>query len=304
MNKIIRDLEHSDMEQVNNICSTISSDDDYISEFLPKWVDSSDYISRGLFDDTELLSICTLHLASSTDSGYIRGLRTKDTRRREGYGKALTEDLMMIAQEKGVKCLFYETINMNVASMGLAKHLGFSLIEQYGLFHLFTPFPPHPTPSPTCIPLNASPERVDEVISSFPSLVPNDHIPYDFQFYKKSPDNLRLLSERTTFQLVLDENDQPGGLYYHSPLMEYRGERATTYVVYTTNRAIYVDMMARIVDESESIEATQVGFIMGPNATKWAKDLGYTDSELGPWPGEYSKRLLVLYEYQFKDDRS
>lgn len=292
------------MEQVNIICSTIWGDNDYIPEFLPKWIDGSDYISRGLFDDTELLSIGTLHLVSSTDSGYIRGLRTKDTRRREGYGRALTEDLMMIAQEKGVRCLLYETLNMNEASMDLAKHLGFSLIEQYGLFHLFTPFPPHPTPSPTYIPLNVSPERVDEVISSFPSLVPNDHIPFDYQFYKKSPDNLRLLSERTSFQLVVDENDQPGGLYYHSPLMEYRGERATNYVVYTTNRAIYVDMMARIVDELESIEATQVGFIMGPNATKWAKDLGYTDSELGPWPGEYSKRLLLLYEYRFKDDRS
>ncbi len=292
------------MEQVNIICSTIWGDNDFIPEFLPKWIDSSDYISKGLFDDTELLSICTLHLVSSTDSGYIRGLRTKDTRRREGYGKALTEDLMILAQEEGVRCLFYETINMNEASMGLAKHLGFSLIEQYGLFYLFTPFPLHPTPSPTYIPLNASPERVSEVISSYPSLIPNDHIPYDYQFYKKSPANLRLLSERTTFQLVVDENGQPGGLYYNSPLMEYRGERGTMYVVYTTNRAIYVDMMARIVDESESIEATQVGFIMGPNATKWAKDLGYTDSELGPWPGEYSKRLLLLYEYRFKDDRS
>jgi GNAT superfamily N-acetyltransferase len=287
------------MEQVNIICSTIWGDNDYIPEFLPKWIDSSDYISRGLFYDTELLSICTLHLVSSTDSGYIRGLRTKDSRRREGYGKALTEDLMMIAQEKGVRYLLYETINMNQASIGLAKHLGFSLIEQYGLFHLFTPFPPHPIPSPTNIPLSVSPERVGEVISSFPSLVPNNHIPYDFQFYKKSTDNLRLLSERTTFQLVVDENDQPGGLYYNSPLMEYRGERATTYVVYTTNWAIYVDMMARIVDELESIEVTQVGFIMGPNATKWVTDLGYTDSEMGAWPGDFSARRLMLYELQF-----
>ncbi|MHA2139980.1 MAG: GNAT family N-acetyltransferase, partial [Candidatus Thorarchaeota archaeon] len=223
-------------------------------------------------------------------------LRTKDSRRREGYGKALTEDLMMIAQEKGVRYLLYETINMNQASIGLAKHLGFSLIEQYGLFHLFTPFPPHPTPSPTNIPLSVSPERVDEVISSFSSLVPNNHIPYDFQFYKKSPDNLRLLSERTTFQLVIDENDRPGGLYYNSPLMEYRGERVTTYVVYTTNWAIFVDMMARIVDELESIEVTQVGFIMGPNATKWVTDLGYTDSEMGAWPGDFSARRLMLYE--------
>ena len=81
--------------------------------------------------------------------------------------------------------------------------------------------------------------------------------------------------------------------------MEYRGERGTNYVVFTTNRAIYVDMMARIVDELKSIEATQVGFIMGPNATKWAKDLGYTDSELGAWPGKYSERRLLLYELHF-----
>jgi hypothetical protein len=54
--------------------------------------------------------------------------------------------------------------------------------------------------------------------------------------------------------------------------------------------------MARIADEIESMGATRVTLIMGPNATKWVADLGYTDSEMGVWPGENIGRRLLLYE--------
>jgi hypothetical protein len=97
---------------------------------------------------------------------------------------------------------------------------------------------------------------------------------------------------------VIDENGHPGGFYYGAPMREDRGERATSYVVYTTNRTIFVDMMARIVDEIEEKGATRVTFLMGSNATQWVADLGYMDSEIGAWPGEYLERRLLLYELQ------
>ncbi|MFW9967532.1 MAG: GNAT family N-acetyltransferase [Candidatus Thorarchaeota archaeon] len=298
MSPAIRDLEESDMEQVNAICSTTWGGNDYIPEVLPYWISNQDYIVRGLFDEKTLLSICTLHIVPSTDIGYISGLRTREERRREGYGKVLTEDLVNTAREDGVKHLLYLTINFNEASMGFAKNLGFSLIEQYGSFHLYAPFPSHQTPSPTLIPIKTDPERLDEVLGTSPSLIPNDYIPFDFQFYQKTLNNLRRISERTEYSLVIDTNGQPGGLFYGSPLREDRGERATSYVVYTINRAIFVDMMARIVDEIESMGATRVTFIMGPNATKWVADLGYRNSEMGTWPGDNLGRRLLLYELQ------
>ncbi len=292
------------MEQVNIICSETWGGNDYVPEILPSWMESPDYIVRGLFDEDELLSICTLQLVPSTDIGYISGLRTREERRQEGHGRTLSRALIEIAQERGVRRLLYLTINFNEASTGLAKHLGFSLREQYGHFHLYTPFPSHPTPSPALIPLKAHPERVEEVIRTSPNLIPHTYIPFDYQFYQKSLENLHHISGRTTFQLIVDSDGQPGGFYYGSPLREDRGEQRTSYVVYATNRTIYVDMMARIVDEIDSMGATRVTFLMGPNGTEWITSLGYIDSEIGAWPGEFSERRLLLYELQFYEERS
>ncbi|MFW9802334.1 MAG: GNAT family N-acetyltransferase [Candidatus Thorarchaeota archaeon] len=294
----IRDLEQSDMEQVMTICSTTWGGNDYIPEVLPNWIDSPDYIARGLFEADELMSVCTLQVVPSSKTGYISGLRTKEEHRRKGHGKEITEDLIATAQEIGVKHLLYLTMNFNEPSKKLAEQLGFSLRDQYGSFHLYTPFPSHPTPSPDLIPINASPERVTEVTRSFASLVPNHYIPFDFHFYGKSLDNFRHISASSDFHLVTDENGHPGGLYYSAPLRDDRGERATSYIVYTTNQSIFVDMMARILDEIPERGATRVTFLMGPNATEWVTGLRYTDSEMGAWPGVYSERRLLLYELE------
>ncbi|MFX0053300.1 MAG: GNAT family N-acetyltransferase [Promethearchaeota archaeon] len=292
----IRDLEQSDMEGVIAICSTTWGGNDYIPEVLPNWIDDPEYIVRGLFEENELLSICTLQLVPSLDTGYISGLRTKEDHRQVGHGKRLTKNLIDTAREIGVRHLLYLTMNFNEPSMKLAEHVGFSLRDQYGSFHLYTPFPSHPTPSPELIPIKASPERIAEVFRTTPSLVPNHYIPFDFHFYQKALSNLKHISANTVFRLVTDENGNPGGLYYSAPLRDDRGERATSYIVYTTNQSIFVDMMARIVDEISDRGATRVTFIMGSNATRWVTGLGYTDSEMVSWPGDFSERRLFLYE--------
>jgi len=243
------------MDQVKILCSTTWGGNDYIPEVLPHWIGSSDYIVRGLFDDNELLSICTLQIVTSSDLGYISGLRTKDEHRRKGHGKTISKDLMETARRMGVTHLLYLTINFNDPSMRFAEHLGFSLRDQYGSFHMYKPWPSHPTPSPALIPIKASPERIAEVIESNPSFIPNNCIPFDFQFYQKSIQDLQLISERTTFHLVVDGDGQPGGLYYGSPIRADRGERRTSYIVYSANRSIFVDLMARIVDELPVVAA-------------------------------------------------
>jgi hypothetical protein len=57
-------------------------------------------------------------------------------------------------------------------------------------------------------------------------------------------------------------------------------------------------MMARIVDEISERGATRATFLMGSNATTWVTGLGYTDSEIGAWPGENLERHLLLYELE------
>jgi GNAT superfamily N-acetyltransferase len=284
------------MEQVIAICSTTWGGNDYIPAVLPNWINNPDYIVRGLFEVDELLAICTLQLVLSSNTGYISGLRTRENHRREGHGKRLTKNLIDTAREIGVKHLLYLTMNFNEPSMRLAEQLGFSLRDQYGSFHLYTPFPAHPTPSPALIPIKSSPERITEVFRTFPSLVPNHYIPFDFQFYQKSIDDFKHISASTDFHLVTDENGNPGGLYYSAPLRDDRGERATSYIIYATNQSIFVDMMARIIDEISERGATRVTFLMGPNSTEWVTRLGYTDSEIGAWPGDLSERRLRLYE--------
>lgn len=283
------------MEQVRDLCSTTWDGNDYVPEVLPLWIESQDNIVRGIFHEDYLLSICTLQLISK-EIAYISGLRTRLERRREGHGKSLTMDLISTARDRDIKRLLYLTMNYNEASVGFAEEFRFTILETFGSFHLFTPFPTRPTPSPAFIPLTAEPERLSALISTSEALVPNVFIPYDFQFYEKTIDNLQKLSERTDFRLVIDTDGHAGGFYYGSPIREDRGEQRISYVVYTNNRSIYVDMMARIVDESESRGATKVTFLMGPNATQWVNDLGYTDSELGAWPGENSDRRLILFE--------
>jgi hypothetical protein len=201
---------------------------------------------------------------------------------------------MNVAKQKGIEKLRYMTSSMNKASVSLAERLGFELIESMGFFFLHTPFPPHPSPRDNFKPKVATPDELHAVLRGS-SLVPSKHLPYDHEFHEKNLGSLISIGESTDFRVVYDETWAPAGLYYRNPLSERGGETRTTYAVYCTNRTIFVDMMARIVDEASELGATRVGFLMGPNGVEWVSALGYTDSELGEWPGDYLERRLLLY---------
>ncbi|MFX1369850.1 MAG: GNAT family N-acetyltransferase, partial [Promethearchaeota archaeon] len=251
-------------------------------------------IMRGRFEGDELISLCALEIRQSAGVAYISGLRTREGRRREGHGLHLTKELMNAAKKMGVKDLRYMTSSMNVASMGLAEQLGFSLVDEVGFYFLNTPFSPHPSPRESFKPKTVTADELYEILRRS-NLVPNKHLPYDHEFHAKTLGSLRRIGESTEFRVVSDEGGKPAALYYRNPLTERGGETRTTYAVYCINRTIFVDMMARIVEEAKELGVTRAGFLMCPNGIEWVSSLGYVDSELGPWPGEYLDRRLLLY---------
>jgi N-acetylglutamate synthase-like GNAT family acetyltransferase len=290
----IRDLAHDDQEQVNDLCSTTWGGKDYVPGALQNWVDDSNVVVRGRFDGTHLVCICALEIQASRSAAYISGLRTRNGRRREGHGRSLVENLIDAARKLNVETLFYITGNENHASIELARSLGFALLDQVHFFNLYSPFPPHPSPNDLFKPHSVAPERLAEILQQYP-LVSNQHLPYDYEFHPNSVESLVQISKTSDFWLVMDEDGDPGGFYYRDSPFDQGGERRVTYNVFTINRAVFIDMMARILDEILDLGVNRATFLMGQKAAEWAPFLGYTDSELSEWPGEHVDRCLQFY---------
>jgi RimJ/RimL family protein N-acetyltransferase len=277
-----------DQHQVNLLCETVWEGNDYVPESFPKWVNDPHATTIGIFEGDELVAICNLELVAGTNIAWVQGLRVKDSFRHKGYGVKITEAIVHHARDQGVKTLWYATSSQNEGSQKVAEKVGFNQADSVGYFRLYNPFPDHPKPSPSILPLRVNASRLFELLSLNSNLVPSPTIPLAWEYDFKSVEGLERLGKNTDFKVVIDEAGLAQGLYCRVD-RHRKDELTTAFTIFCTDRAVFVDIMARILDEVIAVKANRAVFFLGPNPTEWAFSLGYVDDE-------FVGRRFLLYE--------
>lgn len=284
----IRDLTKGDLEQVKILCESIWEGNDYVPDIFPTWVDNPLAHTIGLFNEEELIAIGNVERTEGTTIAWLQGLRVKDIHRGKGHATSVTLTLSELAREKGITKLWYATSSRNIASITVAEKTGFEKVASTGYFRLYKPFPPHSKPSPSIVPVQVDPERMFELLQINPELVPGDKFPLAWHFDYKTPDGLTRLLTRANNKVVVDESGIPQAVYCVTE-RERKEEKTSAYTVFATNRSAFVDIMSRMIDESENAGVDRAVFFLGPNTTEWAQYLGYVNEE-------FIGRRFLLFE--------
>ncbi len=278
MSITLRRLNTDDQEQINLLCMNIWDGRDYLPGVFSQWVKSSYHTVLGLFNSDELVATCTLERIADTDIGWVEALRVKESYRGQGLGSRLVHEIVDIARRTGVKTLWYATGSNNNESQTVARKTGFRVTTAVGHFRIERPFPAHPSPSPSIVPLEVTPERLYDMIQQCPELVDVERMPLSWSFDFRDLAGLRRIGTRTRFRTVIEEDGTVVGLFYSRVVRDGEGDRITFHV-FSTERSVFVDIMARLLDEAEQSDAERAVFFVGPRLIEWCKTLGYVNRE-------------------------
>ncbi len=283
-----RDLQLSDEGSVRELCKDIWEGNDYVPDRFSSWIKEVDSSPIGLFVDGELVALGNLAAAPDSPVAWIKGLRVRKRRQHEGHGTKLVKHMIDLARKRGIKKLRYATGSRNEHSVHLAKNLGFVVANSIGYFRLSDPYPQHPASSPITVPLVVNSERLHKVLSSTPKLVESGTLPLLWEFEDKELEGLVRLEKRTEFKLIVGDEGNAKGLFYGASV-ERNGSRTATYSVFATDRGVFIDIMARILEELDNSGADRAAFFLGPRATEWAPSLLIV-------PDDYLDRRYLLLE--------
>ncbi|MFW9927117.1 MAG: GNAT family N-acetyltransferase, partial [Candidatus Thorarchaeota archaeon] len=250
MSEKLRELTIEDKEQVDLLCETIWQGNDYVPEIFSNWVVFPGSHTLGLFIDDELVAIGNIEKTENTNVAWIQGLRVRDTYRERGYATKVTKALTKIAGEMGIEILWYATSSRNAASMKVARKAGFYEAANTGYFRLYEPYPPHSKPSLSIVPVQVNPERLYELLTINPNLVDGNKFPLAWYFDYKTVEGLSRLLSKAMIRVVIDEAGIPQAVYCKTE-RERKDERTTAFSVFATDRAVFVDIMSRMIDEAE-----------------------------------------------------
>ncbi|NHJ14858.1 MAG: GNAT family N-acetyltransferase [Candidatus Thorarchaeota archaeon] len=288
MSSTIRDLSIEDRVEVNSLCETIWNGNDYIPERFPEWIEDINSYPLGMFVNGSLVALGTLECIPESDVAWVMGLRVREGHRQHGLGSEIIRHLVAKADELGIQTLWYATSSRNEASIRLAEKAGFRFANSTGYFRLEPPFPPHPKPSPNIHPLEVDALRLYEIIQHNPELIKTETFPVAWEFYRKTEPDLKRLSTTSKMRAVVEENGETAAIYISET--RFRNNTKTmTYTMYSGNRTVFVDVMARILDELTEAHADSAAFFLGPNVEEWARFA----VEI---PNEFENRRFLLYE--------
>ena len=288
MSTSIRELTIDDVDQVNVVCETVWSGNDYVPRIFPKWVESPLAQTIGLFEDGELVAFGNIEKIDDTDIAWVQGLRVKDGHREKGHATTIANSLVDIAKSLEIEHLWYATSSRNESSMRVAEKCGFHEAAKTGYFRVYKPYPPHPRPSMSIVPLDVTPQRLHELLTVNPDLVQSELFPLAWHFDFKTEKGLTRLLQNAKVKVIVDDVGVVAAVYA-LVLRERNEETTAAYTVFSIDRSVFVDIMSRMIDQAETLGADRAVFFLGPRVTEWALDLGYVMEE-------FVGRRFLLYE--------
>jgi GNAT superfamily N-acetyltransferase len=282
-----RDLKLTDHPAVNDLCMGIWGGRDYVPDSFPKWIENDLNYPIGIFSGDVLQAIGNLEVKSGKTVGWVKGLRVRESERRKGYASKIVDQMIVKAKQIGAETLMYATSSRNTASMKVAETLGFLLMNDVRYFRLEPPFPPHPSPSPSIIPLQVYPKRLHEILETG-DLIPTETFPVRWEFHNRDVMSLESILEREIAQVVFGGTGKAESLTFFYTF-ERDGQKTTAFTMYSTNRSVFVDVFSRALDYLDATKTEHAVFFLGPRVEQWVE---YT-IEI---PQEFSGRRFLLYE--------
>ena len=267
----VRELRIEDLESVTKVSQSVW-EEDYVPLSFASWLEDQAWHPVGVFLDERLVSFAALQEVPSTSFGWVNALRTNEDDHRHGYGLMAVQKLVDIARVRGLSEVRYVTSSRNEASQKLAEKLGFVLGDKVKSFRLTRPYPPRPKPSPAIVPLRADAKRVFEAVQQFPDLMSTKTVPVPFEFEEKSLEGFERIGKKVEFNLIIGEDGEALGLYYIRDFERKESLRRRV-TVFSRERSTFVDMMARIIEDTEKTEIDNLGFFLGPNASEWVSGM-------------------------------
>jgi predicted GNAT family acetyltransferase len=212
----------------------------------------------------------------------------KEEYRQRGLAKDLVNHLVEKAKSTGVRTLWYATSSRNEASQRVALALGFREADKVGYFRMYKPYPPHQKPSLTYIPLSVDAGRLHELLLQNPDLIESTTIPAAWEFEFKSRVGIERLSKKTEFRVIVSDEGIAHALYFRIN-RQRKDETTAAFTIFATDRSLFVDVLARTIDEAVSINADRAVYFLGPRSTEWALATGFVGEE-------FIGRQFLLYE--------
>ncbi len=279
-----RILDERDHEKIIEISESVW-EDDYVPDNFKNWVKDPLWTPIGCFDNGTLVSFAALE--EKSEYAEVKALRTHSEHQKKGYGVRVVDEIVSLAKDKGIRDLRYCTSSRNSGSMKLAERAGFMLTEEVGYVRLYSPFPPHPKPSSSLIPVEVDAERAFDAIQSAPELVENKFIPVAWEFEDKTLEGLKRLEKETTFNLTIGLDGKPLGFFFKK-YRERKGIKTIVHSVFTNERSVFVDIISRLLEEVDS-DVDRCVFFLGNSGGEWMEDMAIL-------PDDWERRKFLFYQ--------
>ncbi len=195
---MIRPLTEKDEEDVIEIGRQVWGGHDYVPSTFHTWLE--DELSHPQAIEIEGTVVCFANLRVIDDgrTAWFEGLRTHPEWRGQGLARRITEHLAVIAEQLEVDRIRYTTASTNEASLKIAHHIGMK--ERYRMrvtwFHLGK-LESHPSSGLKGV----GTDKVIQLLSDCPSLIPMNTIVYDWKVLEASPQGVLRAAESNRFWL-------------------------------------------------------------------------------------------------------
>jgi N-acetylglutamate synthase-like GNAT family acetyltransferase len=208
----IRRVQSSDLEDVNEISKHIWDGHDYVPSVAKAWLKDPTCHFYGVEEDGRVVAVGNLRLIENGRVGWMEGLRVHPDYRGRGLANELSWYIVKKGEELGVKRLRYTTNFDNVASLRLAKKLGFKRVITVAVAWLNRPKPGSaPRGYPQIEKLEA--KKVWSLLDADSRLVPRGILFYDWKALDLGCENLLEIGKTHEFYAAL-KNERMNSLSF------------------------------------------------------------------------------------------
>ncbi|MHA2426386.1 MAG: GNAT family N-acetyltransferase [Candidatus Thorarchaeota archaeon] len=211
-----RPLRESDEEDILEIARNTWDGHDYLPHYFEEWLQDDKCHTLAIEEDDHIAALANLKIIEEGATGWMEGLRVHPKFRGKGYASILTDHLVDMAKDLGVKRLRYTTECENEPSLHLAAKIGMERVFDLGVYwdsELSRFDWEIPTSNITQLDI----EKEHSLLSSS-SLIPRNIVVLDWKVYDGTLDGFRALGDIEVF--VHKEKSEKGlnRIMMHYPL--------------------------------------------------------------------------------------
>ncbi|MDF1540653.1 MAG: GNAT family N-acetyltransferase [Candidatus Thorarchaeota archaeon] len=124
----------SDKEDILEISRNTWEGHDYLPQYFDQWLSDEKCHTLAIEENGRVAALANLKIIDDGKTGWMEGLRVHPTYRRKGYASIITDKLVQMATDIGVKQIRYTTATVNESSLHLASKAGMKRLFDLGVY--------------------------------------------------------------------------------------------------------------------------------------------------------------------------